>query len=50
MESMLDIKTLENWLWDAACKIKGPVDTPKYKDFILPLIFLRSVDAEGVSS
>jgi type I restriction enzyme M protein len=38
---MLDIKTLENWLWDAACKIRGPVDAPKYKDYILPLIFLK---------
>jgi len=38
---MLDIKTLESWLWDAACKIRGPVDAPKYKDFILPLIFLK---------
>jgi len=38
---MLDIKTLENWLWEAACKIRGPVDAPKYKDFILPLIFLK---------
>jgi type I restriction enzyme M protein len=35
---MLDIKTLENWLWEAACKIRGPVDAPKYKDYILPLI------------
>lgn len=41
MDSMLDIKALENWLWDAACKIRGPVDAPKYKDFILPLIFLK---------
>ena len=23
------------------CKIRGPVDAPKYKDFILPLIFLK---------
>src|SRR3989344_1812064 len=38
---MLDIKTLENWLWEAACKIRGPVDAPKYKDYILPLIFLK---------
>ncbi|HID26646.1 MAG TPA: SAM-dependent DNA methyltransferase [Methanosarcinales archaeon] len=37
----LDIKTLENWLWDAACKIRGDVDAPKYKDYILPLIFLK---------
>jgi len=37
----LDIKSLENWLWEAACKIRGPVDAPKYKDYILPLIFLK---------
>ena len=37
----LDIKTLEGWLWDAACKIRGPIDAPKYKDYILPLIFLK---------
>lgn len=37
----LDIKTLESWLWDAACKIRGEVDAPKYKDYILPLIFLK---------
>jgi len=38
---MLDIKTLENWLWNAACTIRGPVDAPKYKEYILPLIFLK---------
>ncbi len=37
----LDIKTLENWLWEASCKIRGEVDAPKYKDYILPLIFLK---------
>jgi type I restriction enzyme M protein len=37
----LDITTLENWLWEAACKIRGPVDAPKYKDYILPLVFLK---------
>ncbi len=37
----LNIKTLEGWLWDAACKIRGPIDAPKYKDYILPLIFLK---------
>ncbi|MGC9455790.1 MAG: N-6 DNA methylase [Phycisphaerae bacterium] len=37
----LDVRTLENWLWEAACKIRGPVDAPKYKDYILPLIFLK---------
>jgi type I restriction enzyme M protein len=36
--------TLKPWRpgsGDAACKIRGPVDAPKYKDFILPLIFLK---------
>lgn len=37
----LDIKALESWLWDAACKIRGEIDAPKYKDYILPLIFLK---------
>lgn len=37
----LDISTLENWLWEAACKIRGDIDAPKYKDYILPLIFLK---------
>jgi type I restriction enzyme M protein len=38
---MLDIQTLETWLWEAACAIRGPVDAPKFKDYILPLIFLK---------
>jgi type I restriction enzyme M protein len=40
-DTKLDITTLENWLWEAACKIWGDVDAPKYKDYILPLIFLK---------
>jgi len=40
-QNNLDTKTLESWLWEAACKIRGPVDAPKYKDYILPLIFLK---------
>jgi type I restriction enzyme M protein len=39
--NQLDTSTLENWLWDAACKLRGPVDAPKYKDYILPLIFIK---------
>ncbi|MCS7206306.1 MAG: type I restriction-modification system subunit M [Leptospiraceae bacterium] len=39
----MEIKTLENWLWEAACKIRGEVDAPKYKDYILPLIFLKRI-------
>ncbi|WP_206156839.1 type I restriction-modification system subunit M [Candidatus Roseilinea sp. NK_OTU-006] len=37
----MDIQTLETWLWDAACAIRGPVDAPKFKDYILPLVFLK---------
>lgn len=37
----LDVSTLGDWLWEAACTIRGPVDAPKYKDYILPLIFLK---------
>ena len=34
-------KSLESWIWDAACSIRGAKDAPKYKDFILPLIFAK---------
>ncbi len=34
-------KSLESWIWDAACSIRGAQDAPKYKDFILPLIFTK---------
>lgn len=37
----LSIADLETWLWDAACVIRGAADAPKYKDFILPLIFYK---------
>ena len=37
----LNISTLETWLWDAACVIRGTTDAPKFKDFILPLIFYK---------
>lgn len=37
----LDIGALESWLWAAACQIRGPVDAPKFKDYILPLVFLK---------
>ncbi len=39
--SKLDVSALENWLWEAACVIRGPLDAPKFKDYILPLIFLK---------
>lgn len=34
-------KSLEGWIWDAACSIRGAKDAPKYKEFILPLIFTK---------
>jgi len=34
-------KSLESWIWDAACSIRGAQDAPKYKDFILPLVFTK---------
>src|SRR6266446_10976801 len=37
----LDVAALESWLWEAACVIRGPLDAPKFKDYILPLIFLK---------
>jgi len=37
----LELGTLESWQWEAACKIRGEIDAPKYKDYILPLIFLK---------
>lgn len=37
----MDVSTLEQWLWDAACEIRGPLDAPKFKDYILPLVFLK---------
>jgi len=37
----LDVGKLEGRLWDAACLVRGPVDAPKYKDYVLPLMFLK---------
>jgi type I restriction enzyme M protein len=34
-------KSLESWIWDAACSIRGAQDAPKFKEFILPLIFAK---------
>lgn len=34
-------KSLESWIWDAACSIRGAKEASKYKDFILPLIFVK---------
>ena len=41
MPKDLPPKSLESWIWDAACSIRGAKDAPKYKDYILPLIFTK---------
>jgi type I restriction enzyme M protein len=37
----LSLQQLEQCLWDAACSMRGPVDAPKFKDYILPLLFFK---------
>src|SRR5687768_10020862 len=39
--SSLDVSTLEVWLREAACAMRGLLEAPKFKDYILPLIFLK---------
>ena len=40
-QSKITLQDFEQWLWDAACSIRGPVDAPKFKDYILPLLFFK---------
>ena len=37
----LDTKSMEGLLWRAACSIRGEKDAPKFKDYILPLVFIK---------
>lgn len=34
-------KPMEQMLWDAACSIRGDKDAAKFKDYLLPLLFLK---------
>lgn len=34
-------KPMEQMLWDAACSIRGEKDAARFKDFLLPLLFLK---------
>lgn len=34
-------KSMEQMLWDAACSIRGEKDAPKFKDYLLPMVFLK---------
>src|SRR6266542_4593685 len=37
----LSTKPMEQMLWDAACSIRGEKDAAKFKDYLLPLLFLK---------
>lgn len=39
--AILGTKGMEQMLWDAACSIRGEKDAPKFKDYILPLLFIK---------
>ncbi len=40
-EDLLTSKSMEQMLWSAACSIRGEKDAPKFKDYILPLVFIK---------
>ena len=35
------VTSLESWIWNASCSIRGAQEAPKYKNFILPLVFVK---------
>lgn len=39
--SIPSTKHMEQMLWDAACSIRGEKDAAKFKDYLLPLLFLK---------
>ena len=39
--TVLSNKSMEQMLWDAACKVRGEKDAPKFKDYLLPLLFIK---------
>ena len=41
MANTVTQKSLETWIWGAACSIRGAQDAPKFKDYILPLVFAK---------
>ena len=41
---MMDLSTLQNWLWQAACSVRGELGAHEYKDYILPLVFYKRLD------
>ena len=39
--AVLSNKSMEQMLWDAACRVRGEKDAPKFKDYLLPLLFIK---------
>ena len=39
--AVLGNKSMEQMLWDAACQVRGEKDAPKFKDYLLPLLFIK---------
>lgn len=39
--NVLSSKSMEQMLWDCACAIRGEKDAPKFKDYLLPLLFVK---------
>lgn len=39
--TVLGNRGMEQMLWDAACSIRGQQDAPKFKEYILPLLFIK---------
>src|SRR3546814_509355 len=38
---VLGTKSMEQMLWDAACQVRGEKDAPKFKAYLLPLLFIK---------
>jgi type I restriction enzyme M protein len=36
-------KSLESWIWDAACSIRGANDVAKFKEFVPPVAVQKRV-------
>jgi type I restriction enzyme M protein len=39
--AVLGNRGMEQMLWNAACSIRGEKDAPKFKDYLLPLLFIK---------
>jgi type I restriction enzyme M protein len=39
--AVLSTRSMEQMLWDAACSVRGDKDAPKFKDYLLPLLFIK---------